>query len=155
VSELLATLASYVAPPIVRRFASDPAPLTHATGAPLTAAVLFADISGFTALTERLAEQGPRGAEELTHLLNAFFGQLIDLIAAHGGQVAKFAGDALLALWSDDEPATLARRAAQCALAVQQRLAAFPAGGGHSLTLRIGVSTGELISAHLGGTFGR
>jgi class 3 adenylate cyclase len=58
------------------------------------AAVLFADISGFTALTEHLAQQGPAGAEILTRELNTYFGRLIDLITIHGGDVIKFAGDA-------------------------------------------------------------
>jgi class 3 adenylate cyclase len=59
----------------------------------------IAVISGFTALSERLAERGPEGVEELTQVLNAYFGQLIDLITAHGGDVVKFSGDALLAFW--------------------------------------------------------
>lgn len=88
-------------------------------------------------------------------MLNAYFGQLIDLMTAHGGQVVKFAGDALLALWSDDDLPAMARRAAHCALAVQARLSAFPVGDGQTLTLRIGVSAGEVVTAHLGGVFGR
>ena len=69
----------------------------------LAAAVLFADISGFTALTERLARTGPAGVEELTELLNDCFGRLVKLVVDHGGDVVKFAGDALLALWPADE----------------------------------------------------
>ena len=61
-------------------------------------AVLFADISGFTALTERLAEEGPEGVETLTAVLNDYFGRMVDAIEASGGDVVKFAGDALLAL---------------------------------------------------------
>ena len=62
-------------------------------------AVLFADISGFTALSERLAAKGADGVEELTQILNAYFGRLIEVIVDHGGDVVKFAGDALLAFW--------------------------------------------------------
>ena len=98
-SDLIETLTSYVPTLVARRLATDPTPPTQAEAESLPAAVLFADISGFTALTERLAQRGPAGIEELTHLLNEYFGQLIDLINIYGGDVFKFAGDALLALW--------------------------------------------------------
>lgn len=55
--------------------------------------------SGFTAWTEQLAEQGPEGAETLTAVLNDYFGRVIDSIEESGGDLVKFAGDALLALW--------------------------------------------------------
>src|SRR5688572_13965978 len=98
-SALLETIVSYVPALSVRRFAAHPAALTGPEAERFQAAVLFADISGFTALAERLAQRGPAGAEELTRLLNDYFGQLIDLVDAHGGEVVKFAGDALLAWW--------------------------------------------------------
>ncbi len=84
----------------------------------VSGAVLFSDVSGFTALTERLARQGPAGAEELGNLLNAYFTRLINLISEHGGDVLKLAGDALVALWpalSPDQIDEAALRAAQCA----------------------------------------
>jgi hypothetical protein len=45
-----------------------------------------------------LAQPSPAG-EELSGLLNAYFGQLMTLIAGHGGEVVTFAGDGLLAVW--------------------------------------------------------
>ena len=63
------------------------------------AAVLFADISGFTALTEKLAEQGPIGMETLTTVINAYFGRLVEVVTDYGGDVVKFAGDAMIAIW--------------------------------------------------------
>lgn len=95
---------------------------------------MFADVSGFTAMTENLAAQGPVGAERLGKYLNAYLEQLIRLISSAGGDVFKFAGDAIIVLWLDQErPApsgasqhsssessssltTLLRRATQCAL---------------------------------------
>src|SRR5262249_46442221 len=121
-------------------------------------AVLFADISGFTALTERLAEHGRSGAEELTQILDDYFGRIIEVVTAHGGDVIKFAGDALLALWqAEDLPEdlpTLTVRAAQCALAVQGALAEHRAAGVR-LSLRVAVASGGVRSVHLGGVFGR
>ena len=71
--------------------------------------VLLADISGFTKLSERLSNMGNDGLECLSDTLNDYFGRMIDVIYAHGGDVIKFAGDALLAVWHkkenfDEEP---------------------------------------------------
>jgi class 3 adenylate cyclase len=54
------------------------------------------DISGFTALAERLAVKGRAGAEELVRRISACFSELIDVAERHGGDVLKFRGDALL-----------------------------------------------------------
>ena len=51
------------------------------------AAVLWLDVSGFTALSEVLGEQGTAGAERLSELLNQRFGALIEVIVAHGGDI--------------------------------------------------------------------
>src|SRR4051812_32243085 len=96
---VLETLACYLPSLILRQFAHDPAPHTVPRLERLPAAVVFTDISGFTRLTEQLAQQGPAGAERLTVLLNTYFEQLIALITDHGGDVVKFAGDALIAIW--------------------------------------------------------
>src|SRR5437867_8848650 len=96
-------LIPYLPEFVGRRLAAHPEPLSGAERERTLAAVLFADISGFTALAEELGPRGPAGAEELTSRLNACFGQLISLVAEHGGDVVKFAGDALLALWRGTE----------------------------------------------------
>src|ERR1700712_3488235 len=132
---LLETFASYL-PSVVTRHHRRGAPAVEgAARRPMHAALLFADISGFTALTERLAQRGPAGVEELTRLLNTSFSQILDLIEAHGGDVVKFAGDALLALWpaaeldasgaGAEDLATATLRAAQCALAIHRRMTSF------------------------------
>jgi class 3 adenylate cyclase/tetratricopeptide (TPR) repeat protein len=152
------TLTSYVPALTLRRFAADPNPL----GAPeqdcFPAALLFADISGFTALTERLAQHGPAGAEELSDLLNAYFEQMIALISAHGGDVVKFAGDALIALWTTDAADNLAAaalRTVQCSLAVQSALNEYDAAEGLRLALRVGIGAGEVVTMYVGGVNNR
>lgn len=67
--------------------------------------VLFADISGFTALTEQLTRKGPEGVEQLTKVLNTYFGTIISIIHSFGGDLIHFAGDAVLALWCFDDRA--------------------------------------------------
>jgi class 3 adenylate cyclase len=119
-------------------------------------AVLFADICGFTPLAERLAQRGPAGAEDLSGLLNAYFGQLTALIAAHAGEVITFAGDGLLAAWpaAGEDLSAPTCRAGQCALAVQAALHGYEVGSGLRLSLRIGVAAGEVMALHIGGAGG-
>ena len=90
------TLTGYLPDVVLRRLARDPSLPTAPVLERFPAAVLFADISGFTRLTEHFARQGPCGAEQVSAHLNAYFEQLIDSIAGHGGDVVKFAGDALV-----------------------------------------------------------
>ena len=67
------------------------------------AAVMLADVSGFTKLTEVLAKQGAHGSETLTRVLNAFYSCLIEVMQRCGGDVIKFAGDAVLASFVEPE----------------------------------------------------
>lgn len=158
----LEELASYVPALILRRLSAD----VSATMAPsverFPAAVLIADLSGFTALTEHLAQHSPAGAEELTRILDLYFGHLVGVVMSHGGDVVKFAGDGLLALWYGPEPLErLAQRAVQCGLAVQMMMApdvwgaVGDEGAPTALKVRVGVGAGDVTTMHLGGIFGR
>ncbi len=143
--------ASYAPAHVWRRVLDDPAPLRASEDAPIQVAVLFADISGFTPLTTRLATRGGAGAEELSRLLNDYFGKLLALVASHGGEPLKFAGDALLALWPtpDGDLALATQRAAACALAIQASLFRYDAGGGTTLSLRVSIAQGSAIGVQL------
>ena len=136
--------ASYAPAWVWRRVLDDARPLRGSEDAALPCAVLFADISGFTPLTAKLALRGGVGAEELSRLLNDYFGKLLALVASHGGEPLKFAGDALLALWpaADGDLALANQRAAACALAIQHSLFRYDAGGGTTLSLRVAVAHG-------------
>jgi class 3 adenylate cyclase len=158
----LEELASYVPALILRRMTAD----LGATLAPsverFPAAVLIADLSGFTALTEHLAQHSPAGAEELTRILDLYFGQLVGVVMSHGGDVVKFAGDGLLALWYGPAPLReLTQRAVQCGLAVQMMTvpeawgSLEDAGAPPALKVRVGVGAGDVTIMHLGGIFGR
>jgi class 3 adenylate cyclase len=157
--ELITTLSSYAPALIKRRLAAQSAPITTPALENFSAAVLFADISGFTALAETLAQLGPAGAEDLTALLNTYFGQLIDIITHHGGDIVKFAGDALIALWpitdNGDALAAATDRAAHCGLRIQQSLNNFEAAPGIHLSMRLVLGGGDLLAMHLGGIFSR
>jgi class 3 adenylate cyclase/tetratricopeptide (TPR) repeat protein len=74
--------------------------------------LLFADISGFTRLTERLSRMGRIGAEEMSDALDATFGQLLVAADADGADLLKWGGDAVLLLFEGPEHAQHACRAA-------------------------------------------
>lgn len=108
-------------------------------------AALFADISGFTPLTEALVrELGPqRGAEELTRYLNLVYDAVIDELHRFGGSVIAFAGDAITCWLEGDD----GRRATACALAMQTAMQPFaaivtPAGSTVSLAMKAAVAAG-------------
>ncbi|MBV6451429.1 MAG: hypothetical protein MHPDNHAH_02167 [Anaerolineales bacterium] len=163
---LAEVLASYVPKLIQKRVIADPVPIESPLVEEFQAAVLFADISGFTLLTEQLAERGPAGVEALARILNEYFGQLINIIHEYGGDVVKFAGDAVIAVWviaSDDGEAVSptradqwqwTMRAAECALKVREKLTNYKAED-QNLYLKLAVSMGNIASAHVGGVFNR
>jgi class 3 adenylate cyclase/tetratricopeptide (TPR) repeat protein len=115
-------------------------------------AALFADISGFTPLTEALArELGPRrGAEELTEYLNAVYDVLIAEVHRYRGSVIGFSGDAITC-WLDADPSASAvqagLRATACALALQEAMRQFaeletPSGKSVPLAIKVAVAAG-------------
>ena len=118
----------------------------------LDGSVVFADISGFTALSERLASLGREGAEHLTDVIDATFQHLLEGVYREGGRLVFFGGDAVLLLFDGDDHA---RRAVRAAVALRRDLRAVarhrtPRG---SVTLRIsqGVHTG-VFDAYLVGS---
>ncbi|HEU4325062.1 MAG TPA: adenylate/guanylate cyclase domain-containing protein [Roseiflexaceae bacterium] len=107
-------------------------------------AALFADLSGFTALTEALARaHGPRrGAEAVTRQINQVYGELIRIVENWRGSVVGFAGDAITC-WFDEADGPGCPRAAAAALAMQATMraaATVPIRRGVSVTLALKVA---------------
>jgi class 3 adenylate cyclase/tetratricopeptide (TPR) repeat protein len=150
-------LASFLPDRLLRRLAEAPETAGQPHADRMVGALLLADISGFTAITERLARGGSGGAEELRGLLDGAFEPLLDLIGGTGGDVLKFAGDALLACWpaeGHDPERALAQAAAAavgCAQAMQATLGRYAAVKRLPLALRIGIGAGEVVVLDVGG----
>lgn len=119
-------------------------------------AALFADISGFTPLTEGLVQAlGPqRGAEELTHWLNKIYDTLLAEIENYRGSVISFSGDAITCWFDDQKDVSIASnnsaafRAMASALAIQQAMQQFaqvdiPGAGMVSLAIKVVVTVGS------------
>src|SRR5262249_22216236 len=89
--------------------------------------------------------------------LNDYFGQLIALIIAHGGDVLKLAGDSLVALWAaSDEPLSSATlRAAQCGLSLQATVTQNTEAQGIRLLSKVAIGAGEIAALRVGGVLGR
>ena len=116
---------------------------------------LFVDISGFTPLSAKLGAEGSHGIEKLSTILNEYFSLQITIITSHGGDVLKFAGDALQALWKEDRSSSHGKsdvniRAAQCALDLKKQLNGYECDGS-VLSVKISIGYGEMASYHVGG----
>jgi class 3 adenylate cyclase len=109
------------------------------------ATVLFADIAGFTALTERA------GAARTVEILNAYFDEVTRIIGAHNGIVTQFQGDAVLATFN--VPVEDAGHAANAFAAARSILAAVAERefSGERIRVRIGINTGSLVAGNVGG----
>lgn len=113
----------------------------------------FIDISGFTALSERLAARGRVGAEELTEVLGRVFGDMLDLVADRGGTLLKFGGDALLLLFEGSDHAMQAACAAVEMRAALRRATEIPTSVGRvALRMSVGLHSGSVHLFRLSGT---
>ncbi len=111
--------------------------------------LLFADLAGFTAMTERLAAIGREGAEELTRVLNDFFAAMIAIVHEEGGDVLRFGGDAMTLLFPPDLSGGL-----RAALRMHEEIRRFQSiptrGGEFSLAMKTGISVGSLLIGTVG-----
>jgi adenylate cyclase len=117
----------------------------------IRAAIWLSDMRGFTALSERLPPQ------ELVDLLNRYFDCQVPPILGHGGEVLKFIGDGLLAIFPlgvDDDAGEVCRRALVCAREAKALIDALdrPAGGGQD-AIRFGLAlhVGQVMYGNIGG----
>jgi class 3 adenylate cyclase len=113
-------------------------------GEVIEATVLFADLQGFTAMSER---SKPRTVVEL---LNAYFEAAVPAIFAEGGSIIGFAGDAVLAIFNAPQrQPDHAFRAARAALALQAAVEGLPIEGARP-RFRVGVNTGDVVVGSIG-----
>ena len=95
-----------------------------------------------------VVEYGPRGGVglgKMMALVNVYFQQMIKITSACGGDVIKFAGDALIVLWTEGTQSTKAHRACECAMELQDVLHNAQMTADLQLSLKIGVGVGSGI----------
>ncbi|MFN2283666.1 MAG: tetratricopeptide repeat protein, partial [Anaerolineae bacterium] len=120
----------------------------------LRGTLLFSDISGFTAMSERLSTLGKEGAEQIVAVVNRYFSAMLDVLFTYGGDLFKFGGDALLAYFPDGPETPGSVNALHAAWAMQQAMAAFreveTSLGTFPLQMKIGMHAGPFFAARVG-----
>jgi class 3 adenylate cyclase/tetratricopeptide (TPR) repeat protein len=110
----------------------------------LEGTMAFVDISGFTAMSERLAGLGKAGAEEVNEVMNETFGHLLGVASTYGGSLLKFGGDALLLFFAGPGHE---RRAARAAYGMRRTLRSIgrprTSVGAVTLRMHVGVNSGR------------
>ncbi len=111
--------------------------------------VLFADVVGFTPLTER------QSAETVVTMLNELFTILTEIVFRHGGMVDKFIGDSVMAIWN--APDAQVDHATRAVSAAEDMLRWLEAGNeswrerfGFTVELAIGINSGEAVVGNFG-----
>jgi adenylate cyclase len=142
------SFARYVAPEVVDRLLSQDR-LPELEGERRHITVMFADLSGFTALSEQI------DGKSLTTIVNRYLGLIATEVSASGGYVDKFIGDAVMAIWNapldlaDHEhaavSATIAIRDAIQAEAEKDRATGLP-----GFSIKIGLNTGDAVVGNVG-----
>ena len=109
--------------------------------------IMFADISGFTRMSEKYSNFGPIGTEQIAWNINRYFEQLIKIIRGQGGDIIKFAGDALFVLFKQE---INKQCVINCALEIQQQLNNLEVVKNVRLSVKIGIGFGEAILIQIG-----
>src|SRR5438128_1285227 len=118
-------------------------------GVTQTITILFADIRGFTSISEHAAP------EKIVRLLNLYFSAMTDIIFAHGGTLDKYLGDGLMALFgAPTVTAKDAQNAINAAVAMQRRMLSINdelhEEGLPEIGIGIGLHTGEVTVGYIG-----
>jgi adenylate cyclase len=141
-----ATFQRYVAPAVVNKLLSDPSAVSLG-GTRCDVTILFADISGFTRLSEQLEP------ERAMRVLNDYLSLAGRAVLEQEGTLDKFTGDAVMAIFNaplpqHDHPF----RAVSAALTIRRRLVAYEcdATPDRCLHYKIGISSGEAVVGNAG-----
>ena len=115
--------------------------------------VIFADISGFTNLSEKCAKNGMQGNEDLAFCINRYMEGMVKYLNQYGGDIIKFVGDAMIVMWPpidtesqfcESYKVDTIRRAIQCSQDIQKEMNSRQIMPGISLSVK--VSSTKLIN---------
>ncbi|MEI8028264.1 MAG: adenylate/guanylate cyclase domain-containing protein [Comamonadaceae bacterium] len=148
---LTSLFGQYVPPELVDEMAKDPGAYTLA-GESREMTVLFADVRGFTTISEGLAPA------QLTQLMNEFLTPMTQVIHQHRGTIDKYMGDAIMAFWGAPVPdGQHARHALLAAMDMMTGLEAlqdqFKARGWPPIKIGVGLNSGEMTVGNMGSEF--
>jgi adenylate cyclase len=138
----------YVSPTILDEIIKNPKNLTLG-GSRREMTVLFADIAGFTTISERVPP------DELSFMLNSYLTRVSRIIFSYNGVIDKFIGDAVMAFWNaplNDKNHAL--NACEAALKVEEEIKTIREEWEHldieHFSVRIGINTGDMVVGNMG-----
>lgn len=113
------------------------------------ATVLFTDIRGFTALSER------KKANEIVDMLNEYFELMVDILFAHEGTLDKFIGDAIMAIWGapvyhPDDAIRAVRAAVDMQIVMKDFNKMRQMEGHEPIHIGVGINSGDLVAGYIG-----
>lgn len=111
--------------------------------------ILFADLCGFTAMSEHLDQ------EKVVEILNGYFSLMTPIIFRHNGTLDKLMGDGIMAFFGaplshDDDPTRAVRSAVEMVSALQGYNLEARAKGWPGLSVSVGVNAGEVVAGYIG-----
>ncbi len=138
----------YLSPHVVEQLATS-ADALRLGGERREVSVMFADLSGFTALSAKVSP------EVLTAMTNEYLAHIVAAVEEHGGYVDKFIGDAVMAIWGapapDPDHAVHAVRAAVAAVRdIEAARLAAQARGDAAFSVKIGINSGFAVVGNVG-----
>lgn len=145
------TFGQYVSPVIVEQIIADPEKLKLG-GEEKVLSVLFSDLQGFTAYSERYTPQ------QMIEILSEYYARMTEAVFDHGGMLKEYVGDELMAIFGAPvEQADHADRTCHAALAMQRRRHRMTEEwlkiGRPALIARTGVNSGEMLVGNLGSEY--
>jgi adenylate cyclase len=106
-----------------------------------TATVFFSDVRGFTSFSEKVEP------ERVVTMLNSILSRQTAIVKKYGGDIDKFVGDEMVAVFQGD---TMVHRAVECAAEIQQTMNQVTSTAGEDVGIGIGINTGEMVMGAMG-----
>jgi adenylate cyclase len=143
------SLSRYLSPDVVQQI-EDGSLKPNLGGDQVEGTIMFSDIVGFTAMSERLSPSA------VVERLNTYFTEMLEAIFGWGGTVDKFGGDAVLAVWGAPVPsADHGVAAVGGALEMHERLfalnLALEEAGESKIRMALGLNSGRFVAGNIGG----
>jgi class 3 adenylate cyclase len=105
------------------------------------ATVFFSDIRGFTAFSEKVEP------EKVVAMLNTILSKQAEIVKKHGGDIDKYVGDELVAVFQGEK---MVRNAVCCAIEIQKMMQTIPELTGDNIAIGIGINTGDMVMGAMG-----
>ena len=153
--EIIGAFGRYVSPLIVERLIANPE-LLNLGGETRDMTILFADIRGFSAISEGMKDNPQR----LTQTINAILTPMSDIVLQHGGTIDKFMGDCIMAFWNAPlDERRHALRGYEAGLAIAEMIPRIDADLQAQdptlphIRVGIGINSGYCVVGNMGSTY--